>query len=49
MPDRHRFRPGQHAAWGLGLLVVLAVACFVLPAAPDDDQGDPTGAREPES
>ena len=37
------------AAWGLALLIALAVACFVLPAAPEDDQGDPTGAKGPES
>jgi hypothetical protein len=27
----------------------LALACFVLPAALEDDQGDPTGAEGPES
>jgi len=28
------------AAFGLALLVALAVACFVLPEAPDPDQAD---------
>jgi hypothetical protein len=37
------------AAFGLALLMALALACFVLPEAPDDDQGDPTGAKGPES
>jgi hypothetical protein len=37
------------AAFGLALLIALAVACFVLPAAPEDDQGDSTGAKGPES
>ncbi len=27
-------------AFGLALLIALAVACFVLPEAPEDDQGD---------
>ena len=46
--DGHRFRPGQRA-WGLALLIALALACFVLPAAPEDDQEDSTGAKGPES
>jgi hypothetical protein len=33
------------AAFGLALLIALAVACFVLPEATEDDQGDPTGRR----
>ena len=37
------------AAWGLALLLALLLACFVLPAAPENDQDDPTGAKGPES
>jgi hypothetical protein len=34
------------AAFGLALLVVLALACFVLPGAPDDDQADGADRRQ---
>ncbi len=37
------------AAFGLALLLGLLLACFVLPAVPEDDQGDPTGAKGLES
>ena len=36
------------AAWGLALLIALAGACFVLPEALEDDQGDPTGGIQHE-
>ena len=35
------------AAFGPALLIALALACFVLPEAPEDDQSDPT-AKGPE-
>jgi hypothetical protein len=28
---------------GLAILIALAVTCFILPAAPDDDQGEHDG------
>ena len=40
------------AAWGLAILLCLGLACVIAavwPAGPPDDQGDPTGAKGPES
>ena len=34
------------AAFGLALLVVLALACLVLPGAPDDDQANGADRRQ---